>query len=207
MGRRRTPKNLDGKAIPFNGDRQSEHWEHTQVEHWGDAGFDGKFEKQRHPNTTYIAIRVIASNYNLYYSVWCNNEHELYDMNTDAGQMTNLYQSDAAKKFPFGPGGHSVTLTQLQARLDALLLVMKDCKGQTCVKPWGALHPKGDVKSLSDALGKEFDDFYVKQQEKVKWDRCTETYEPRFEGPTDFKSFGGMNGRVRMEERKGVLEL
>lgn len=31
-------------------------------------------------NNTYKAIRLIGSGYNLYYSVWCNNEHELYNM-------------------------------------------------------------------------------------------------------------------------------
>lgn len=34
-----------------------------------------------HENNTYKAIRVLGPGYNLYYSVWCNNEHELYDMN------------------------------------------------------------------------------------------------------------------------------
>ncbi|KAI4268981.1 MAG: hypothetical protein LQ337_007541 [Flavoplaca oasis] len=41
------PKELDSQAIRMNGDKLgSEHWEHTQIEHWGDAGFDGRFEKQ-----------------------------------------------------------------------------------------------------------------------------------------------------------------
>jgi hypothetical protein len=31
-------------------------------------------------NNTYKALRVIGNNYNLYYSVWCTNEHELYDL-------------------------------------------------------------------------------------------------------------------------------
>jgi hypothetical protein len=33
-----------------------------------------------HENNTYKAIRIIGSGYNLYYSIWCTNEHELYDM-------------------------------------------------------------------------------------------------------------------------------
>jgi hypothetical protein len=32
------------------------------------------------PNNTYKAVRLLAPEYNLYYSVWCNNEHELYDL-------------------------------------------------------------------------------------------------------------------------------
>lgn len=31
-------------------------------------------------NNTYKAVRVISADYNLYYSVWCTNEHELYDL-------------------------------------------------------------------------------------------------------------------------------
>jgi hypothetical protein len=33
-------------------------------------------------------------------------------------------------------------------RLDALMMVLKSCKGDTCRKPWTALHPSGDVASL-----------------------------------------------------------
>lgn len=32
-------------------------------------------------NNTYKAVRVLAEDYNLFLSVWCNNEHELYDLN------------------------------------------------------------------------------------------------------------------------------
>jgi len=31
-------------------------------------------------NNTYKALRIIGDGYNLYYSVWCTNEHELYDL-------------------------------------------------------------------------------------------------------------------------------
>ena len=31
-------------------------------------------------NNTYKALRIIGKNYNLFYSVWCTNEHELYDL-------------------------------------------------------------------------------------------------------------------------------
>ena len=34
-------------------------------------------KKAKKPNTTYTAVSVIGRNYNLYYSVWCNKEHEL----------------------------------------------------------------------------------------------------------------------------------
>lgn len=32
------------------------------------------------PNNTYKSVRLIGDGFNLYYSVWCNNEHELYDL-------------------------------------------------------------------------------------------------------------------------------
>lgn len=32
-------------------------------------------------NNTYKALRVAGEDYNFYYSVWCNNERELYEMN------------------------------------------------------------------------------------------------------------------------------
>lgn len=60
--------------------------EHVAVEYWGVAiaegeggGFDGQGQLFL-LNNTYKAVRVIAQGYNLYYSVWCNNEHELYDL-------------------------------------------------------------------------------------------------------------------------------
>lgn len=31
-------------------------------------------------NNTYKSVRIIGEEYNLYYSVWCSNEHELYDL-------------------------------------------------------------------------------------------------------------------------------
>lgn len=31
-------------------------------------------------NNTYKAVRIIGKDYDLYYSVWCTNEHELYDI-------------------------------------------------------------------------------------------------------------------------------
>jgi hypothetical protein len=67
-------------------------------------------------------------------------------------------------------------------RLDALLLVLKSCKGITCIDPWKVLHPAGDVNSLSMALGAQFDDFY-KAQPKVLFTRCEMGYLVESEGP------------------------
>ena len=32
------------------------------------------------PNNTYKGLRIVHENYDLYYSVWCSGEHELYDV-------------------------------------------------------------------------------------------------------------------------------
>jgi hypothetical protein len=44
------------------------------------------------------------------------------------------------------------------------------------------LHPKGNVKTLHDALEKRFDEFYEKQ-EKVYFERCEKGYIKEREGP------------------------
>ena len=40
-------------------------------------------------NNTYKAVRIAGKGYNLYYSVWCNNEHELYNLDV-RHFLTNL---------------------------------------------------------------------------------------------------------------------
>lgn len=63
-------------------------------------------------------------------------------------------------------------LSKVIARLDALLLVLKSCKGSSCVNPWHVLHPEGNVTSLKDALDPAFDYFYEIAQVKVAFSRC-----------------------------------
>lgn len=67
-------------------------------------------------------------------------------------------------------------------RLDSLMLVLKSCKGETCIKPWETLHPEGGVESLHDALHTDFDEFYS-EQVKVHFDRCEDGYIVDAEGP------------------------
>jgi hypothetical protein len=73
-------------------------------------------------------------------------------------------------------------LYKVVARLDALLFVLKSCKGQTCVKPWQALHPAGNVLNLYDALAHRFDNFYEVQQRKIQYRRCEMGYIKDAEG-------------------------
>lgn len=79
---------FDGEAIPLRkgelGEAVKRRHEHVTVEFWGFAASEGKLfrddEGRLTLNNTYKALRVIGEEYNLYYSVWCNNEHELYDL-------------------------------------------------------------------------------------------------------------------------------
>ncbi|KAK4136298.1 hypothetical protein BT67DRAFT_454975 [Trichocladium antarcticum] len=57
-----------------------------------------------------------------------------------------------------------VPFDKVIARLDSLLLVLKSCRGQTCIRPW---HPAGNVQNLHGALGSKSDVFYENQQRKV----------------------------------------
>lgn len=62
------------------------------------------------------------------------------------------------------------------------MLVLKSCKGNTCIEPWKILHPEGGVANLKDALQAKFNAFY-KEQVKVRFDRCEYGYLIDAEGP------------------------
>ncbi|KAL1857440.1 hypothetical protein Daus18300_010413 [Diaporthe australafricana] len=172
---------------------QTKRHEHVAVEYWGIAiaegeggGFDGRGQLFQ-LNNTYKAVRVIGQEYNLYYSVWCNNDHELYNVEAspkpftqmDPGQLNNLYltKDDDEDTKILG-----TRLSLIISRLDALMMVLKSCKGGTCIEPWKVLHPQEDVHSLSDALQVRFDSFY-RNQAKVAYNRCELGYIIDAEGP------------------------
>lgn len=81
-------------------------------------------------------------------------------------------------------------LVRIITRLDALLMVLKSCKGETCRKPWKVLHPDGDVINLDDALDSKFDSFY-QTQAKVAFTRCEPGYIISSEGPQTGKQYRG----------------
>lgn len=72
---------FDGAAIPYgnvtSGTRAK--YEHAAIEYWGVALGGQKVAHSKIINT-YKAIRVIGDSYNLYYSVWCDGSHEIYNM-------------------------------------------------------------------------------------------------------------------------------
>ena len=76
---------FDGTAIPYTQadiDAQTGKSEHVQVEFWGtQTGGEGKFGASvPASNNTYKAMRVFGDGYSVFYSVWCDGAHELYDM-------------------------------------------------------------------------------------------------------------------------------
>ncbi|KAF2186146.1 alkaline phosphatase-like protein [Zopfia rhizophila CBS 207.26] len=87
---------FDGEAIPLSqsglADSKKTRQEHVNVEYWGFALGEGKDwggDRFYHNNTDKV-LRIISDSYNFYYSVWCNNEHELYDLKDDPGQLKDL---------------------------------------------------------------------------------------------------------------------
>lgn len=78
--------------------------------------------------------------------------------------------------------------------------MLKSCKGQTCVRPWHALHPAGNVVNLRDALAGRFDAFYETQQKRVSFDRCELGYIVDSEGPQFEKEGLVYRGGVRWSE-------
>ncbi|KAJ2997326.1 hypothetical protein NUW58_g683 [Xylaria curta] len=165
---------FDGLAIPLTqaglDQAKDERHEHITVEHWGFASNEGRildWYPRLYVNNTYKAMRVVGKSYNLHYQVWCNNEHELYDLTTDPGQMVNLLHPDERLHSTL----LSLPLDKVVQRLDSLLFVLKSCRAQTCIHPWRALHPGGDVETLKDALSLRFDEFYQKRAERIKFDR------------------------------------
>ncbi|KAI0484810.1 arylsulfatase precursor [Xylariaceae sp. FL0804] len=169
---------FDGAPIPVTADEQkamTDRVEHINLEFWGDPvpeGIYGSYIGSQ--NNTYKSVRVVAEDYNLAYTVWCNNDHELYDMKHDPTQLHNLYGTNGTVS---GWPVHALT-----ARIDALVLTLKACKGVVCTKPWETLHPRGNVHDLAQAMNPKYDFFYLKQQPKVTYTACQKGYLAEYEG-------------------------
>ncbi|BCS28378.1 sulfatase family protein [Aspergillus puulaauensis] len=197
-------EDFDGTPIPLPGASDTVHprHEHVTVEYWGQAYLEGEKGALSNPekvpvfaNNTYKSVRIIGEEYNLYYSVWCSNEHELYDLTTDPHQLNNLHTRESGRDSDVRILGRS--LSQVITRLDSILLVLKSCKGTTCIKPWNVLHPGGNVQNLQDALNPLYDAFYTSQA-SVSFDRCEHAYIPELEGPQKALPFSryGLNWDV-----------
>ncbi|KAI1422147.1 alkaline-phosphatase-like protein [Xylaria sp. FL1777] len=175
---------FDGKPIPLTkgeiATAEQVRREHVNVEYWGVAISEGEHQVLRRDHNTYKAIRVSGPDYSLYYSVWCNNEHELYDLTVDPGQMNNLLAAPDSVSSQVLVAG--LPIAKIVSRLDALLFVLKSCKGFSCRQPWKQLHAAGDISSLADALDSRFDDFYA-EQTRVRFEVCANGYIVNAEGP------------------------
>jgi hypothetical protein len=100
---------------------------------------------------------------------------------TDPYQLHNLYPSSVQTE-DNQPAILGRSLSQAINRLDALLLVLKSCQGATCIEPWDVLQPDNSVRSLRDALDKQYDAFYGAQPQ-VSFDWCDLGYIVEAEGP------------------------
>jgi len=193
-----TRPDFDGTAIPLlPSASNATRGEHVNVEFWGIGLPEGKFGIAKplgglsYPNNTYKALRLVSGNYSLYYSVWCTGEHEFYNLHNDPGQMHNLF-SDAKLARDFELAGRS--FQDVVYRLDALLVVLKTCKGDSCIHPWSELHPSSASSSASptsllQALDPAYDSFY-QTHPKVGFSSCELGYIPEAEGNVDHINFG-----------------
>ena len=67
-------------------------------------------------------------------------------------------------------------------RLDALLLVLKGCQGDSCRDPWSVIFPEGQVANLEDAMDPIYDEFFANQP-KVSFTECIPGHLIEMEGP------------------------
>ncbi|KAF5253975.1 hypothetical protein FANTH_1157 [Fusarium anthophilum] len=195
---------FDGLAVPLTGDEleraSQRRAEHIGIEFWGLAADEGIDSVIMSDLNTYRGIRLHSKDYNLYYAVHCTNEHELYDMTVDPYQISNLLPSGKnGTGMPIASyAGSNVKINKkpllsIVSRLDALLMAMKSCKGETCIKPWKVLHPDGDVNSLKDALKNKYDSSYLQTAEKnsASFNMCMSGYVVTAEGPQDPSIYQG----------------
>ncbi|KAL4941942.1 alkaline-phosphatase-like protein [Aspergillus oleicola] len=142
---------------------------HVTVEYWGIAYLEGEKGTLANPshipfvlNNTYKSVRIIGEDYNLYYSVWCNNEHELYDLTVSCSSFFSGYANANFIDRPV-PIEQPLLSARSGTGLRGRASLLQPAKGSTCIKPWDGLHPDGDVQNLQDALGSQYDEFYANQ--------------------------------------------
>ena len=111
---------------------------------------------------------MITDGNSFFYSKWCTGEKEFYNMNTDPSQMKNRLGNPARGTAATYYGRAEA---QLFTRLDALLMVAKSCKQDSCRNPWPTLFPNGQVTSLSGAMAAQYDTFFANQP-KVSYSSC-----------------------------------
>ena len=179
---------FDGSPIPYTsadlGVRTRN--EMVNVEFWNAGTFTPiGFKHNSYYNNTYKALRMVTAEHSLFYSSWCTGEREFYDMDADFVQMDNRLHVNATGD---GATYYGRSESELVSRLDALLMVMKGCKQDTCREPWNELFPDGSVTSLETAMGERYDSFF-ENQPKVTFSSCPAGHIIAEEGPQEVLAF------------------
>lgn len=124
-------------------------------------------------------------------------------MQNDPGQINNLLADQDASALA-SQKVNGFTLDRIVPRLDALKMVLKSCKGNTCVEPWLSLHPSGTVNSLSKALHESYDTFYT-TQDKVGFTSCELGCIVEAEGPQSVFAFPNLLTDIGPSAQKPLL--
>ena len=181
---------FDGAPIAYTqGDLSSSNkHELVNVEFWNSVGHTPiGFPRHQYYNNTYKALRLMSGDYSFLYTTWCSGEHELYDMKYDFVQMHNRLAANFT--------GDSVQYynrpeSELVTRLDALLMVTKSCKQDSCRVPWGSIFPKGQVTTLQEAMNSQYDNFFANQP-RVSFASCPSGHVVADEGPQSVQAYMG----------------
>lgn len=171
--------------------------ESLNVEYWGLVGIEAPSGPQlggSYRNNTYKTIRVVGTEQNWAYAVWCNGQTELYNITADPYELSNLARGDKV----------TTEHQRLINRLNALLMVTKSCEQERCRDPWAQLDPTNSstttLTSLVAAMDSGYDDYFSKF-EKVSFDTCMQYQyadnETPFFPPLDTLAGGGLGRAYR----------
>lgn len=170
--------------------------ESLNVEYWGLVGIEAPSGPElggSYYNNTYKTIRVVGTEQNWAYAVWCNGQTELYNITGDPYELTNLARGDNV----------TTEHQRLINRLNALLMVTKSCEQDRCRDPWAQLDPANGTATLTSlvaAMDSSYDD-YFSAFEKVSFDTCMQYQwadnETPFFPPLDTLDAGGLGRAYR----------
>jgi N-acetylglucosamine-6-sulfatase len=178
---------FDGAPIAFTQDEldSSNKSELVNVEFWNSGNTPIGLKHKEYYNNTYKALRLMSDDNSLFYSTWCTGEREFYDMKTDSQQMHNRLAENptgVARQYYGRPE------QEMFNRLDALLMVTKSCKTDSCRDPWATLFPGGHVTNIEQAMNSTYDTFF-ENQPKISFSSCIAGHVVADEGPQDVIAF------------------
>jgi len=178
---------FDGAPIAYTAEelRGSNKSELVNVEFWNAVATPIGVAAHEYYNNTYKALRLMSDDNSFFYSTWCNGEREFYDMKTDAQQMHNrLAEHPTGRSIEY----YNRTEQELFNRLDALLMVTKSCKMDSCRDPWMTLFPGGEVTDIQTAMNTTYDTFF-ENQPKISFSSCVKGHVVSQEGPQEVMAF------------------